>query len=311
MYDLYGTLSPTEHPSYEAVLAVSRRLDDVIEQLPPELQQTAELQGFGPTDHHPRGLAYVRRFLGMMLAYRSYLIHRTYFVKSLRESCYRPSHSACLRAAETILTLSDKGLPATFYRLWNTTLWLAAAGIVLSLDLIHAARGKRSAPDVAARRRRLRGLVDLLENLADNSGIGTRGAKLISHLSSIEQAISDGTSSGAQFTREDILKFVRPNAPEPALGGAHGQMHQSADGDVSNIAMEDFSSASLVDQCILNDAANIGFGDTAFLPSLWGDLGQPIPGPGGETLETLNPLVERTQYSDVFSFFEGSYMNYE
>lgn len=298
---MYGTLNPTEHPSYDSVLAVSLRLDDIVEQLPPELQQTAELQESGDVDHAP-GLAYLRRFLGMMLAYRSYLIHRTYFVKSLGDPSYRSSHSACLRAAETILTLSDKGLPATFYRLWNTTLWLAAAGIVLSLDLIHAARSERSAPDVAARRRRLRGLVDLLENLADNSGIGTRGAKLISHLSSIEQEISNGTSAGSQFTREDILKFVRPNGA-PRRSDPPGESREQRCSVNTGIDMQDLSPGSQIDQCILDDAANITFEDSAFLPSLWGDLEQQIVVPEEESMDTLNTSVGRTQYSDVFSFF--------
>lgn len=155
------------------------------------------------------GPAYVWRFLLMMMAYRSYIIHRSFFVKSLSDPRYEATRLACVQAAETIISLANKGLPAVFYRLWNTTLWLVAAGLVMGVDLVHAATEKKIYPDIAARRRRLSALVDLLQDSADRSGIGERGARLIKHICAMEHEAHSGSSSDLKLTRDDIFNMVR------------------------------------------------------------------------------------------------------
>jgi hypothetical protein len=145
----------------------------------------------------------------MTLAHRSYLIHRSYYVKSFRDRTYAKSHAACVQAASDIIMLGGSGLPATFYRLWNTTVWLVAAGIVLSLDLLQAADAKRVIHDAAARRVTLSNLVELLYNSGDTTGISARGAALITHLARAETEIITGSRTGIKFTRDDIVELMR------------------------------------------------------------------------------------------------------
>ena len=203
LFRLFGNLSPFEDPRYEAVLAASEDLEIIASRLPAELQITAERQD------SPTSVACVRRFIQMTLAHRVYLIHRAYYIKSFQNATYAPSHTACIHAATDIITLAERGLPAPFYRLWNVTVWLVAAGIILSLDLVQAADAKREIPDATARRATLGNLVELLYNSGDvNVGIASRGAALIVHLGRAEQEIIAGSRQGTKMTREDILDLI-------------------------------------------------------------------------------------------------------
>lgn len=211
LYRLFGNLSPFEDPRYEAVLAASEDMDVVTARLPPELQMSGE------RSHTSNSIACVRRFVQMTLAHRMYLVHRAYYIKSFREATYAPSHTACIQAATDIITLAERGLPAPFYRLWNTTVWLVAAGIILSLDLVQAADAKREVVDATARRATLGNLVELLYSSGDvNVGIASRGAALIVHLGRAEQEIIAGSRQGAKMTREDILELINRSEAMPA-----------------------------------------------------------------------------------------------
>ncbi|KAF5971697.1 c6 zinc finger domain-containing protein [Fusarium coicis] len=209
LYEVYSPLSSSQHPHYETVVSASQRLERIVQGLPSAVRQAAE------SSASSSGPVYVWRFLVMMLAYRSYMIHRSFFVKSLSDPRYGASRVACTQAAETIISLADKGLPSVFYRLWNTTLWLVAAGLVLGVDLAYATSEKRSYPDAEARRRRLAALVDLLSTSADRSGIGARGASLIRHICAMEQGTQAGSPAKIHITRDDILDAIQiPNASQ-------------------------------------------------------------------------------------------------
>ncbi|VUC22910.1 unnamed protein product [Clonostachys rosea] len=203
MYDLYGTLRPNEHPSYEAILRASERLDALSDSLPERLKAPMEDFVLGQPN-----TVLGSRYLAMMLAYRSYLIHRAFFVKSLRDKAYEKSRTACVDAAERILYIAQKGLPSALIRLWNTTLWLVSAGIVLSLDLLLSSKQQINQNDLALQRQRLSHLVNLLFEVRDKSGIATRGAKLISHLCSIERQMT-ANSPNHSFTRQGIIEILK------------------------------------------------------------------------------------------------------
>lgn len=217
---MYGHLAANQFPLYDSVISASDRLDDIVQSLPADVRRVSDESG-----QTSSGTVYVWRFLLMMMAYRSYIIHRSFFVKSLADSRYKRSRVACVQAAETIISLANKGLPAVYYRLWNTTLWLVAAGIVMGVDLVHAATEKRIYPDIAARQRRLLVLIDLLNNSADRTGIGARGANVIRHLCAMERDVLFGSSSKLQFSRDEILKIVQLSSPSqekdvtPGSGG--------------------------------------------------------------------------------------------
>ncbi|CAH0022461.1 unnamed protein product [Clonostachys rhizophaga] len=213
MYDLYGTLRPNEHPSYEAILRASERLDALSNSLPERLKEPTEDIAPGQPN-----IVLVSRYLAMMLAYRSYLIHRAFFVKSLREKTYEKSRTACVIAAERILYIAQKGLPSALVRLWNTTLWLVSAGIVLSLDLLLSSKQQVNESDLALQRQRLSDLVNLLFEVRDKSGIAVRGAKLISHLCSIERQMTADSPSHS-FTRQGIIEVLKT--------GNLGESHQN------------------------------------------------------------------------------------
>ncbi|KAJ3533277.1 hypothetical protein NM208_g8059 [Fusarium decemcellulare] len=288
LYDLYGTLEQKQFPSYEAVLGASTKLDQIINDLPHDLQPFRDIEPGAQSGSRP-GNQYLRRFLGMLLSYRSYLIHRAYFAKSLRDQTYTESKIACVRAAGAILTFSDNGLPSTFYRLWNTTLWLVSAGIIFSLDLIYAASNKKILPDAVARRRRLHGLVDLLQTQGDKSGIGARGAKLIGHLCTIERDISAGKIRAVTFTPQDINVFVRNDPAEDAL-------------EAEATSSQSIHQASSSYQTLPMDALAAGaFDDSIFLPSAWGDYSEmEISGSSERYVETFGPNEQGNQLFDVF-----------
>lgn len=227
LHEVYGHLTSNQYPSYDIVISASEKLDLIVRSLPTEVQEAAE------SSQNPAGPVYVWRFLLMMMAYRLYIVHRSFFVKSLSDPQYEASRLACIRAAETIISLANKGLPAVFYRLWNTTLWLVAAGLVMGVDLVHAASEKKIYLDVAARRRRLSVLVDLLHDSADRSGIGERGANLIKHICSMEHDILVGSSSELQLSRDDIFNIVRSSgnyeSPLAARNTASGSTNTAWD----------------------------------------------------------------------------------
>lgn len=202
LYKLYGNLLPNQNPPYEAVLSLSLDLERISQSLPLDLQRAMQSTAV------PLGLVNTGRVIGMLLAYRTYLIHRAYFVRLFKDSAYRKSYTAYIQASETIIDLSNRGLQPTFYRLWTTTLWLVAAGIVLSLDLIHAASQKRVFPNISSRRKGLAELQTLLLTRADTSGIGSRGAMLIGYLCAIERGISVARLPAIQITRKIILDLV-------------------------------------------------------------------------------------------------------
>lgn len=171
--------------------------------LPAALKDSAELSA---TEQLPGDV--IRRYLAMMLAYRSYLIHRAFFAKSLSDKTYQESRRACVNAAEDIVACIKKGMPPTFLRLWSTAIWMVSAGIVLSLDLIHASRQQLDVVNASTQRGKLSHLMKILSTIEDKSGIGVRGAKLISHLSSIEQQTT-ANSPIPFFTRQDIVEVIQ------------------------------------------------------------------------------------------------------
>jgi hypothetical protein len=208
LYRLYGHLGPSEDPRFESVLGASDELEQIIDNLCPELQIANDDQPTQPV------ITCVRRFLNMTLAHRMYLIHRPYFIKSFRDRSFAKSHDACVQAASDIIMLAEKGLPSIYYRLWNTSVWLVAAGIVLALDLLHATDAKTHVPDAMSRRSTLTNLIELLCNSGDYTGIASRGAALISHLVRAEREIANGQRSGVKFSRAEIMSLVRePNKP--------------------------------------------------------------------------------------------------
>lgn len=300
LYDLYCTLQPTQNPSYEAVLSASDELERIRSRFPSEVEVQSDTSTVKP------GRFYMTRVIGMVLAYRLYLIHRSYFVKSLNNASYRQSHTTCLMAAETILNLADRGIPLTFYRLWDITLYLIAAGIVLALDLL-ATNTKRSPPEILSRRGKLNTLVELLQNLADQSGIGARGAKLISHLCAMESDISAGRASSMRISRDEILDLVYPRdaTSSDSLGGgappaSEDLLQQNGAGNVAALDMLDGDGMydprlSFGGPDISNLAA--GLGAHSFVPSAWGGSDA---GVAGLSFDVFGVPPDRDQ---LFGFF--------
>lgn len=105
-----------------------------------------------------------------------------------------------------------EGLPSTFYRLWNITIWLVAAGLVLSIDLVQTARNDASSAQLPGRRQRLMTLVRLLETEADQSGIAARGVKLITDLCDLSHPAG---ATPAEISRADVLRLMSPSGHQP------------------------------------------------------------------------------------------------
>jgi hypothetical protein len=297
LHEVYGQLSSNQCPLYDIVIAASEKLDQSVQRLPVEVRRAAE------SSQTSDGPVYVWRFLLMMMAYRSYIIHRSYFAKSLSDPRYEASRIACIRAAETIISLANKGMPAVFYRLWNTTLWLVAAGLVMGVHLVHAASENKIYPDIAARRRRLSALVDLLQDSADRSGIGERGANLIKHICAMEHEVLTGASSKLQLSRDDIFHIVRVSNASEAVHAARNtvpESHPAWDAPVHRQAVpgqqrvseetagSDHFSASAAEQMTGMD---FGLADSNFFMPQWGAEGPygtlNDPGPEQNHLDAL------------------------
>ena len=86
--------------------------------------------------------------------------------------------------------------------------------------MVHAASEKKIYPDIAARRRRLSALVDLLRDSADRSGIGERGARVIKHICAMEHNVHAGSSPKLQLTRDDIFNIVRQSHVDESYDGS-------------------------------------------------------------------------------------------
>ncbi|CAG9948948.1 unnamed protein product [Clonostachys rosea f. rosea IK726] len=287
LYDLYGTLQPYQNPSYEAVLKASSQLDELC----------ASFAQLRVESSPPSTTLFAKRIIGMSLAYRSYLVHRAYFVKSLGDKSFSQTHNACVDAARTILSLFDEGIPSTFFRLWNVTIWLVAAGLIMALDLVKASSDRRTLEDAPARRSRLITLVRLLATVADQSGIGIRGAKLIRHLYSMESDIIAGRRpSLAGITRQEIVRLVqscRRSGAEDDSGEAISPVEQPA-GEFAAYATGNSNSENGVGL----DTENLD--EFMFLPSSWA---------GNDELDTMQlsfniegtEMTERDHFLDFFA----------
>jgi hypothetical protein len=224
-------------------------------------------------------------------------VHRAYFVKSLGDKSFSQTHNACVDAARTILSLFDEGIPSTFFRLWNVTIWLVAAGLIMALDLVKASSDRRTLEDAPARRSRLITLVRLLATVADQSGIGIRGAKLIRHLYSMESDIIAGRRpSLAGITRQEIVRLVqscRRSGAEDDSGEATSPVEQPA-GDFAAYATGNSNSENGVGL----DTENLD--EFMFLPSSWA---------GNDELDTMQlsfniegtEMTERDHFLDFFA----------
>ena len=202
LYDVYGPIGPLEDPPYERVLAASNAMLALREGL---------AQHTGSPHLTPLEVTQ-NRLIHMTLAYRSYQIHRLFYIKSLTTDKYSSSKTACLAAAETILTVADAGLPPIFYLMWNVAVMMVAAGLVMALELIHGTWEDRRLNE---RRTTLHRLIDRLRGLQDQSGIATRGAALIDHLLIMDTQLRSGQRSDIKLTREAILDIVQGPKPSP------------------------------------------------------------------------------------------------
>ncbi|ORX40003.1 hypothetical protein BD324DRAFT_607140 [Kockovaella imperatae] len=206
IYDVYGHLGPNEDPDYDTVLKGSEAILNLRHSLPPELDFNNHQRIPGTIDV---GLVQAR-LINMTLAYRSYQIHRLYYVKSLTLTDYAISKTVCIEAAETILSIAEAGLPPIFYLIWNVTVMMVAAGLILALELIH----RSDNPTLMMERKTvLHRLINRLRGLDDQSGIATRGAALIDHLLIMESQIRSGQRSDINLTKEAILDIVKGQHP--------------------------------------------------------------------------------------------------
>lgn len=220
LYDLYGTLRPDQDPSYESVLAADKNLGDLAEKF-----ASLEPSMVCPLTEHS-----IKRLTDMVLSYRCYLIHRPYFIMSLRDANFARTRDACISAACNILKISEEGIPEPFYRLWNVTIWLSAAGLVIALDLLQKA-DDRDLAEVSERRAKLDNLANLLSTQCDRSGIGARGAAMIRKLRSMETSILEGRHQSLErLSREDILRIIRPDAHAAQRDNAAQTQLETSDG---------------------------------------------------------------------------------
>jgi len=245
IFTLYGNLDLTENPAYERVLTATKDLDALRSSLHADLQfraDEASSLGLNPSSNR-------RRLLALSLAYRSYQLHRLFFVKSLAENTrYETSFHTCIDAANTIFEVIEAGLPAVYYKLWNVTVAIIIAGIISSLHLLQLAR-TRMVP-APRHRPRIQQLVDRLRDLDDLSGIAKRGSIFIDHLFRAEADIIIGLRSDVRFTRESILELVQSVDEVPDI-------RQSGQLSSSGISAIDFGGAPLAatggDEACLQD----------------------------------------------------------
>lgn len=216
LYDVYGTLRPDQDPSYEVVLAADERMSSLV----------TEYAGLEPAAQTFTSGGYISRLTSMALAYRSYLVHRPFFIKSLRDPGFARSREACISAARTIMDISQQGIPEPFYRLWNITIWLVAAGLVVGLDTLKSASDHNLASDITEKRVKLDALAALLHKRADRSGIGIRGATMVRNLLVMETDVLNGRHKSLEgMTREDVLRIISPkpgDAPQRGSGSSQG-----------------------------------------------------------------------------------------
>ena len=212
-------------------------------------------------------------------------------MRSLSDPNYHKTYHACTTAARSLLDLADQGLPRGFYRLWNVTIWLIAAGLVLSLDLVKASSLGQTLPDAPELRLRLTNLAQFLNAASDTTGIGSRGAKLISHLCAIENDISAGTRrSLGRMTRQDVVRVVTRNHAAPIT-----DMNLTADTLCTGSELEDAGEFSSEGMASTARALN----DFMFLQS-WG-VDNSAPDTAQGAFE--GPISTAHDYNDFLTFF--------
>jgi hypothetical protein len=199
LFDLFGDLSSRQDPPYEDVLTASKRIQEIKEDLDAN-RHTRQGQRSQPENSSQQHL------LDMTIAYRDYQCHRLYFVKALADARYARSYTACMQAAETISRVSEL-LTAPYLLMWNTTVMVVAAGIILALDYVFTP----SSTNVSQQHDReavVSGLVNRLRQLNDKSGIATRGVTLIDHLIVLGTRRHRGQTNDVTITREALMQLV-------------------------------------------------------------------------------------------------------
>ena len=222
LFHLFGELAVNQDPSYDAVLTVSTSLQTIRE----DYDRARHSRRDNGSHLEPRTQQHL---VDMTLAYRDYQCHRIYFVRAITDLRYIRSYSACINAAQTISSIFSLNLAEPFHRMWNVTVMVIAAGIILALDCVFKP-DRSPAENRPDHRTTVAILVNRLRELQDPSGIATRGVTLIEHLLGIKDI--------SAITREAIQQLVDVSHSHPTpdslwLHPSNSQNHEPHPGSFS------------------------------------------------------------------------------
>jgi len=151
-----NTVQIRVNPSpYTEVLDIDRELNDLEKSLPPHLAPQIAPSPFELADPAKRHLALKRNLLSMYINEARVSLHRSWFVKAIRdksdeplETDFRPSYLACLEASRNIVALVRNVIASHGRSVrvrWHYFFHLFSACVCLAAAVIHAPRSSLAA----------------------------------------------------------------------------------------------------------------------------------------------------------------------
>ncbi|KAJ9646183.1 hypothetical protein H2204_000846 [Knufia peltigerae] len=155
---------------YPHVLEMDLKMRDLVSSLPAFLKRTEPEDPAWPT-----WVSWARSTLTISAADKIIMIHRSFMIKSFRESRYTYTRVTCVSAALTILREYDRIKHSNVASVWVVPAFTISAAIIIMLDLLH-----KSVTDetTLARRGMVQSVVTNLEQDKHNV-MSMRGSKLL------------------------------------------------------------------------------------------------------------------------------------
>ena len=222
--------SNTTYTKYEAVLEFDSKMRALANEKIPKMYSMKE-----PLDPSwPEYIHWARRSITICIAHKLMMIHRKFLGRSFTNPAFAFTRRTCCQAAKTILKEAKQVHDDEGPTLWIDTAFSIAAGITLSLDLLHRTKDE---PEYDEHRRLIEGTIDMLQKF-DNSVIAKRGISLLTSLLTEHQRMETeaaNTPASNTDTSKTPIKRKRSSAEKIVADGAFSS-HKREKLDLPKIA---------------------------------------------------------------------------
>lgn len=231
--------SNTLFTKYEKVLAV----DDQMRKLATSYMSTFMHTNRPGHETWPEYIHWGRRSLTICASHKIMMIHRKFLGLSFTNNAFIFTRRTCLAAAKTIIKEAQSSNDDSAPLLWIDQAFTVAAGITLSLDILHRTPDE---PEYAENKTFIKQALGYLKQFP-LSVIAIRGIGLLTFLQhELDKKNSTGSSpdstrkgKGRVYPSTQMPPPPRPLRPKPRSSSATSTPEMSENGEISNMAFGD------------------------------------------------------------------------